>query len=66
MKEEEIIKLWEAGIHKNVIAKMYRTRYNNWVKLVRLDVRHRKAPKFITSYQALNDVEKIIYSHIRN
>ncbi len=63
MSDEEIFKLWKSGLNKNVIAKIYMKSYNQRVKIIRLDIRHRKT-RFLTYYEALNKVEKIILRNI--
>ena len=62
--EEEILKLWKSGLSKHKVAKIYRTRYNERIKLIRLEVVNRHAGRFITSYEALAHVEKIIYKEV--
>lgn len=63
MSDEEIFKLWKSGLNKNVVAKIYMKSYNQRVKIIRLDIRHRKT-RFLTYYEALNKVEKIILRNI--
>lgn len=64
MTEQEILKLWRSGLSKYKIAEIYRRRYNQQIKLTRLEIRNRHAGRFITSYEALSVVEKIIYKEI--
>ena len=64
MKEEEILQLWKSGYSKHKVAEMYRTNYNNRIKIIRLDIRNRNV-NFITKYDALKRVEKIIYEYVR-
>lgn len=64
MSDEEIFKLWRLGLNKDIVAKIYMKSYNQRVKIIRLDIRHRKA-KFLTYYEALNKVEKIILKNIK-
>ncbi len=64
MKEEEIIKLWKQGINKNKLAEIYKRSYNQNIKLIRSSVRHRHDGRFITQYEALAFVERVIYKNI--
>lgn len=64
MSEEEILALWQRGLSKHKVADMYRTNYNNRIKIIRLNPKGRNAG-FISKYEALNRVEKIIYNYLR-
>ena len=64
MSDEEIFKLWRLGLNKDIVAKIYMKSYNQRVKIIRLDIRNRKV-KFLTYYEALNKVEKIILKNTR-
>ncbi|HIT71050.1 MAG TPA: hypothetical protein IAD08_03945 [Candidatus Scatovivens faecipullorum] len=64
MSDEEIFKLWRLGLNKDIVAKIYMKSYNQRVKIIRLDIRNRKV-KFLTYYEALNKVEKIILKNIK-
>ena len=64
MREEEILKLWRSGIDKNKLAELYKRSYNNNIKLIRASTRHRHDGRFITKYEALAIVERIIYRNI--
>ena len=64
MSEEEILQLWIKGLSKYKVAEMYRTNYNNRIKIIRLNPKGRNAG-FISKYEALNRVEKIIYNYLR-
>ena len=65
MSEEEILKMWYEGITRLKLAKIYQSRYNHNVEIIRLDMRNRHV-KFITYTEALNRVEKIILQEIKN
>ncbi len=65
MTEKEILKLWKSGLSKNQLSVIYKRRYNQAIKIVRLNPKGRKA-KFITNYEALAHVEKIIYKDLKN
>ena len=64
MSDEEIFELWRLGLNKDIVAKIYMKSYNQRVKIIRLDIRNRKV-KFLTYYEALNKVEKIILKNIK-
>lgn len=64
MSEEEIIRLWKSGLNKDKVARKYMQVYNQRIKIVRLDMKHRHE-KFITYYESLNKVEKLILKEIR-
>ena len=63
MNEEEIIKLWKQGLNKNQVAKIYMREYNQRIKVIRLDIKHRHE-KFMTYYEALARVERIILKEV--
>jgi len=64
MKEEDIIKLWKCGLDIKHLAKVYKRTYNQNIKLIRASVRHRHDGKFITNYEALAYVQRVIYNYI--
>lgn len=64
MSEEEVLQLWESGISKHKISEIYKRRYNQRIRLIRLEVVNRHAGKLISSYEALNYVERIIYKEV--
>ena len=64
MSDEELLNLWKYGLNKNVVAKMYMRNYNQRIKIIRLDIKHRNE-KFLTYYEALDKVEKIILKEIK-
>lgn len=65
MTDKEIIKKWKQGLSKNKLALIYKRQYNQEIRIIRSTVRHRNDGKFITSYEALSYVEKIIYEYIK-
>lgn len=65
MNEQEILNLWRAGLSKNKVAEIYRHRYNEAIKIIRLEMHNRHRGRFISSYEALSVVEKIIYEEVR-
>jgi hypothetical protein len=65
MTDKEIIKKWKQGLSKNQIATMYKRQYNQEIKIIRSTVRHRHDGRFITSYEALAYVERVIYKYLK-
>lgn len=64
MSDEDILKLWKIGLNKNQVARRYMQVYNQRIKVIRYDSRHRHE-KFITYYEALSKVEKLIIKEIK-
>ena len=65
MTDKEIITKWKAGLSKNQLATMYKRQYNQEIKIIRANVRHRHSGRFITSYEALAYVERVIYKYLK-
>lgn len=65
MTDEEIFQMWLSGYNKFKVAEEYKRRYNQQLKIIRLDVRNRHSGKFISYFEALNKVEKIILKEVR-
>ena len=65
MKENEIITKWKRGLSKNQLATMYRRQYNQEIKIIRSSVRHRHDGRYISNYEALAYVERVIYEYLR-
>lgn len=66
MTDKEIIKLWRSGLTKNKLAEIYKRKYNQQIKIIRSSTRHRYDGNFITSYEALEHVEKVIYKYLKS
>lgn len=64
MNENEILDLWKSGLTKIKVAEIYKRRYNQQIKLIRSEVVNRHAGRFISSYEALAVVEKVIYKEV--
>ncbi len=64
MTDEEIIKMWNSGVTRLSLARIYMQRYNQQVKIIRLDIKNRHT-RFITYREALNRVEKILMEEVR-
>lgn len=65
MTEQEIIQKWKQGLTKDKLALMHKREYNQQIRVIRSSVGHRHDGKFITSYEALAHVEKVIYKYLR-
>ena len=65
MRDGEIIKLWKSGLNKYQVSTYYMREYNQRIKVIRYDRRHRHE-KFMTKYEALRYVEKVILEYIKN
>lgn len=65
MQDKEIIQKWKAGLSKNKLATMYKRQYNQEIKLIRASVRHRHDGIYISNYEALAYVERVIYEYLR-
>lgn len=65
MKKEKIIELWRSGLSKNKLAEIYKREYNQQIKIIRSNVRHRHDGKFISNYEALYYVEDAIYKYLK-
>ena len=65
MTDKEIIQLWKSGLSKDILAKIYKRRYNQQIKVIRTEPKNRKAGRFISNYESLAYVEKAIYRYLR-
>lgn len=65
MTDEEIIQKWKQGLTKETLAKIYRREYNMQIRNIRAEVKNRHSGRFITNYEALAYVEKIIYKYLK-
>lgn len=45
MREDEILNLWSTGLSKNKVAEIYRRRYNETIKIIRLEMHNRHKRK---------------------
>ncbi len=63
MSDEEILNLWKSGLNKNQVARRYMLAYNQKIKIIRYDRRHRHE-KFMSYYEALKKVENTILKEI--
>lgn len=65
MQDKEIIQKWKQGLSKNQLAIMYKRQYNQEIKIIRSTVRHRHDGRYISSYEALAYVERVIYKYLK-
>lgn len=65
MTEKEIIKLWRSGLSKNQLSLTYKRRYNQKIKIIRAEMKNRHKGRFITNYEALAFIERVIYNEIK-
>lgn len=65
MTNQEIIIKWKQGLSKNKLALIYKREYNMQIKINRAIMRHRHSGRFISNFEALAYVEKVIYEEIK-
>ena len=65
MQDKEIIEKWLSGLSKGQLAKQYKRQYNMQIRNIRAEVRNRHSGRFITKYEALAYIEKIIYKYLK-
>lgn len=65
MQDNEIIEKWKAGLSKDKLAQIYKRQYNQQIRIIRSEVVNRHKGKFITSYEALAYVERVIYKYLK-
>lgn len=65
MTDKEIIERWKQGLSKDKLAQIYKRQYNQQIRIIRSEVRNRHAGRFITSYEALAKIEKVIYEYLK-
>ncbi len=65
MKKNEIITKWKQGLSKNQLATIYKRQYNQEIKIIRSSVRHRHDGRYISNYEALAYVERVIYRYLK-
>lgn len=65
MQDKEILDKWKQGLSKNKLATMYKRQYNQKIKIIRSTVRHRHDGRYISNYEALAYVERVIYEYIK-
>lgn len=65
LNKDEIIKKWKSGLSKQMLSEIYKRQYNIEIKIIRSQLKHRHDGRFITSYEALAHVEKVILQYLR-
>ena len=65
MQDKEIIELWKQGLSKNKLALIYKRQYNQQIRIIRSEVRNRHSGSFISSYEALAKIERVIYKYLK-
>lgn len=65
MNDNELLKLWRSGLDKFQLAKIYKREYNERIKFIRLNPKHRYE-RFLTNYEALKYVEELLLKNINN
>lgn len=65
LTDKEIIQKWKTGLSKNNLAKIYKREYNMQIRNIRATPRHRHDGKFITNYESLAHIERVIYRYLQ-
>ena len=65
MQDKEILDKWKAGLSKNKLAEIYKREYNQQIKMIRANMHNRHKGRFITNYEALAYVERVIYRYLK-
>lgn len=65
MTDKEILEKWNQGLSKDKLALIYKRQYNQQIRIIRSEVRNRHSGRFISSYEALNKIEKVIYKYLK-
>ena len=65
MQDKEIIQKWKQGLSKSQLAPMYKRQYNQEIKIIRSTVRHRHDGRYISNYEALAYLERVIYKYLK-
>lgn len=65
MQDKDIIEKWKQGLAKNQLAKQYRREYNMQIRNIRAEVRNRHSGRFITNFESLAYIERVIYKYLK-
>lgn len=65
MTDKKIIELWKSGLSKNKLSEIYKREYNQQIKIIRSSIKHRHDGRFISNYEALAKVERVIYKYLK-
>lgn len=66
MLDKEIISLWRSGLNKYKLAETYKSRYNHRIRIIRSEMANRHKGRYISNYEALAVVEKVILKYLEN
>lgn len=65
MTDKEIIEKWKSGLTKNKLSEIYKREYNQQIKIIRSSIKHRHDGRFISNYEALAKVKRVIYKYLK-
>ena len=65
MQDKDIIEKWKQGLTKNQLAKQYKREYNMQIRNIRAEVRNRHSGRFITNFESLAYIERVIYKYLK-
>lgn len=65
MTDKRIIELWKSGLSKAKVSEIYKREYNQQIKIIRSSIKHRHDGRFISNYEALAKVERVIYKYLK-
>lgn len=65
MQDNEIIEKWKQGLTKTKLAEIYKRQYNQEIKIIRSNIRHRHDGRYISNYEALEKIERVIYRYLK-
>ena len=65
MTDKKIIDLWKQGLTKNKLSEIYKREYNQQIKIIRSSIKHRHDGRFISNYEVLAKVERVIYKYLK-
>ena len=66
MTDKEIIIKWKQGLSKEILSKIYKREFNRELRILRANPKHRHDGKYISNYESLKKIEKVIYEFLRN
>lgn len=66
MTDKEIIIKWKQGLSKELLSKIYKREFNRELRILRANPKHRHDGKYISNYESLKKIEKVIYEFLRN
>lgn len=66
MTDKEIILKWKQGLSKEILSKIYKREFNQEIRIIRANPKHRHSGKYINNYESLKKIEEVIYNFIKN